>query len=245
MKHIFPPLCLICCLMAVSAFGQSGRSLVNGGNKLFDKEKYDEALSNYKEALGKKVPQDITHYDLGNVYYKKNSYDQAEKEFDPAIQSKNPELQARGYFNRGNARFKQQQFDKSIADYIEVLKRNPQDIGAKVNLELARRMLQMQKQQQQQQNQSKQDSTQQKQDQKQQQQKQDQQKQDQQQKQEQQQQKQQEKQDNSQQKSDEEKQLSQAEAEKVLDALQNDEKQVIREMIRHQLPPPRTRGKDW
>ena len=223
--------------------------------ELFQEEQYDDALSNYKEAMGKRVPEDVVRYNLGNVYYKKDSYDLAERELETAINSNDPELQARGYFNRGNARFKQQQFDKSIADYIEVLKRNPQDIGAKVNLELAQRMLQLQQQQQQQQ--SGQDSTGQDQDQQQQQgdqepqQEQQQSQQDESQSQEEQQsqesqQEQQEEQEQPQpQPAQQEDELSQEEAEKLLNALQTDEKDVLRQLIKRQMPESQPRGKDW
>lgn len=234
-------------MMTSLVLGQSGRTLVNQGNKLFDQEQYDQALSNYKEALQKNTPEDIIHYNLGNVYYRKDNYDLAERELESAIGSDDPEMQVRGYFNRGNARFKQQQFDKSIEDYIEVLKRNPEDVGAKVNLELARRMLQYQQQQQQQQ--SNPDSSQQNQDQQQQQQ---QSQQDQQQsEEEQQQEKQQEEQEQEQQQQEQqmaeaqEQELSQEDAEKLLNALQSDEKAVLQELIKRQMPAQQPTGKDW
>ena len=248
----------LCCLATTIGLGQSGRSLVNNGNKRFQEEEYDEALSNYKEALGKRVPEDVVRYNLGNVYYRKDNYDLAEQQMEAAIESDDPELQARGYFNRGNARFQQQQFDKSIADYIEVLKRNPQDIGAKANLELARRMLQLQQQQQQQQ--SNQDSTQQDQDQQQQQQGDQEQQQDQQQEQKQQEQSEEEQQQQESQPKEEEQEqqeqpqpqpaeqkdeLSQEDAEKLLNALQMDEKDVLRELIKRQIPETQPKGKDW
>ena len=258
MKNAIIYILLCCFVTGIPVFGQSGRSLVNKGNKQFEDEKYDQALSNYKEALGKNAPEDIVRYDLGNVYYKKDSYDLAEKELDAAINSEDPNLQALGYFNRGNARYKQQQFDKSISDYIEVLKRNPKDVGAKVNLELARRMLQIQQQQQsqqdssrqnqdQQQQQAQQDSTQQNQ-QQQQQSKQDSTQQNQQQDQQAQQSKQEDKKDEEQpqpQPAEQKDQLSKQDAEKLLNALQSDEKDVLREMIKRQMPETRSRGKDW
>jgi Ca-activated chloride channel family protein len=233
--------------MAVPVLGQSGRSLVNRGNDLYEEEKYDEALSNYKAALGKKAPQDIVKYNLGNVYYRKDSYDLAEQELEAAIQSEDPELQARGYFNRGNSRFKQQQFDRAIQDYIEVLKRHPDDMGAKVNLELARRMMQLQQQQQQQQ--TSQDSTQQDREQ-QQQQEQEQQPEEQQQEQQEREQSQQEQEEQQEQQRQQqaemrEEELSQEEAEKLLNALQSDEKAVLQELLRRQMPEAQRGGKDW
>jgi Ca-activated chloride channel family protein len=247
-KHSIIYILLGCCLAVAPVLGQSGRTLVNKGNKQFEDEKYDDALSNYKEALGKKAPEDIVRYDLGNVYYKKDNYDLAEKELDAAIHSDDSNLQALGYFNRGNARYKQQQFDKSIADYIEVLKREPKDIGAKINLELARRMLQMQQQQQSKQDSTQQDKDQQKQQQQQQQAKQDSTQQDQQQEQQAQQSQQEDKKDKEQpqpQPTEQKDQLSKQDAEKLLNALQSDEKDVLREMIKRQMPETRPRGKDW
>jgi len=248
MRHPITYIIVCICLSVISASGQSGRTLVNDGNKLYEDKKYDEALPNYKEALGKRVPEDIVRYDLGNVYYRKDNYDMAEKELEAAINSNDPDMQTRGYFNRGNARFQQQEFDKSIGDYIEVLKHNPDDVGAKINLELARRMLQLQQQQQQsgqdstqqqkQKQQAQQDSTQQ--NQQQQPSKPDSTQQDQQQQQEQEQQK-----ERQSQTAEPKGELSQQEAEKLLNALQNDEKDVLREMLQRQISETQPRGKDW
>lgn len=247
MRHHLTYILVCISLSVIPALAQSGRTLVNEGNKLYEEKKYDEALSNYKEAMGKRVPEDIVRYDLGNVYYRKDNFDLAEKELESAITSDNPDMQARGYFNRGNARYKQQQFDKSIADYIEVLKRNPDDIGAKVNLELARRMLQLQQQQQSQQDSSQQNQQQSKQDSTQQNQQQQQSKPDSTQQNQQQQQEQEQKQQEEQQAqaSEQKGELSQKEAEKLLNALQNDEKDVLREMLQRQIPETQPRGKDW
>jgi len=247
MRHHLTYILVCISLSVIPALAQSGRTLVNEGNKLCEEKKYDEALSNYKEAMGKRVPEDIVRYDLGNVYYRKDNFDLAEKELESAITSDNPDMQARGYFNRGNARYKQQQFDKSIADYIEVLKRNPDDIGAKVNLELARRMLQLQQQQQSQQDSSQQNQQQSKQDSTQQNQQQQQSKPDSTQQNQQQQQEQEQKQQEEQQAqaSEQKGELSQKEAEKLLNALQNDEKDVLREMLQRQIPETQPRGKDW
>ncbi len=244
MRYIFISL-LWCSIMISPVLGQSGRTLVNEGNKLFDQEQYDQALSNYKEALEKQTPEDIIRYNLGNVYYRKDNYDLAEQELESAIESDDPEMQVRGYFNRGNARFKQQQFDKSIEDYIEVLKRHPEDMGAKVNLELSRRMLQYQQQQEQEQCDN--DSSGQDQEQKKQQQsQQDQEQKEQQQEQQSQESEQQEQEEQQQQMAQaQEEELTQEEAEKLLNALQNDEKAVLQELIKRQMPAQQPTGNDW
>ena len=46
-------------------------------------------------------------------------------------------MRSRGFFNRGNASFQQQQYAQAVQAYMEVLRMNPDDQDAKHNLELA------------------------------------------------------------------------------------------------------------
>lgn len=126
------------------------------GNKLFQKEKYQEALKKYTEAQ-LSLPESLElHYNIGNVLYKEGRYDEAAGEYAQSIFSDRKDLKAYSYFNRGNAQFMQNDFQGAVDSYIESLKINPQDKDAKNNLELALQKLQ---ESQEPSNQQKQDSS--------------------------------------------------------------------------------------
>lgn len=181
---------------------------------------------------------------------------------------------AHAFHNLGNALLKQKKFEESIGSYKQALKLNPNDQDTKYNLEYARKLIQeQQKQQQQDQQQNKdqkkdkdqkqnqdQNSQDKKQDQQQKQDQQDKQKQDDQQKQDQKQQdqKQQKPQDKQQQQQQKEKnqqqqaqpqqgekdQISQQDAERILEALKNEEKNVQKKLHRAIAKQGKAK-KDW
>ncbi len=112
------------------------------GNKLYQKEKYQEALKKYTEAQLSDPESLELHYNIGNVLYKQGRYDEAADEYAQSIFSDRDELKAYSFFNRGNTQFMQQDFQGAIESYIEALKLDPEDRDAKKNLELALQKLQ-------------------------------------------------------------------------------------------------------
>ncbi len=237
-------------LFATFAFAQLGRGKVVEGNRLFEEEKYDQALNKYRDAQVYSPESPLLKFNIADAQYKKNKYEEALKEFESALTTDDATAQAKTYYNLGNTLYRMGKLPESILAYKESLKINPDDEDAKYNLEFVRRQLkdQSEKQQQNQQQQNQQD--QQQQNQQQQQQNQDQQEQQEQQEQEQQQQQQeqeqqeQEQQEQQQSKPSEEEQqneeqqqqqeqqmqpteeLSEEDAERILQALKEDEENM-------------------
>ena len=209
----------------------AGRAKVSEGNRAYAEEKFDEANDKYRDAQVDNPESPIIHFNIGDALYQKNNYEEALKSYQSAVQKTNdPKLQAQGYYNLGNTLFRMDKWQESIAAYQQALKLNPNDEDAKFNLEYVRRKIkenaqkQPQDQQQQQQNQQQQQEQQQNQ-------------QDGNDKKEQQEQEQQEqKQQQGEQKQDQKEQqqgqqakageLSKEEAERLLEALQNQEKEA-------------------
>ena len=232
-------------LLGVSlVHAQSVRSLVDGRNDMYDESKYADAEVNYKKALEKDVTSVPGHFNLGNSFYRQNKYDESVKSFEDAIQrSLTNSQKARAYFNLGDAHVKAQKYEDAVKAFTESLKRAPDDQEAKYNLSYA--LQKLRDQQSQQKNQQKkddknQDKKQDKQDQqdqnKQDQQKQDQNKQDQQNQQQQNQQQQQQKQ--------QQRQMSKADAERILEVLKNNEKDVQKKLRQRVAGRPKS-DKDW
>ncbi|HEY3294195.1 MAG TPA: tetratricopeptide repeat protein [bacterium] len=229
------------------AYG-SPRTQVKSGNKAATKGDADNALTHYVRALQQKGDSSVIFYDMGNALYDKGDYSNAAQSFQGSLNPRESKAeQAQTFYNLGNSLFQGKEYEKAAGAYVESLKRNPEDLEAKYNLELARRMLQQQ-QQQQQQNQNQDQKDQKKQDQKDQQ---DQQKQDQQDQQKQDQQQQQNQQDQQQQDQQQQQpppqgqQMSQQDAERLLNALLQDEQKALKDAKKVKVAARAKREKDW
>jgi Ca-activated chloride channel family protein len=214
---------------------QSVRSLVNGGNDLYKDQKYTDAEVDYRKALDKEKDLVQGHFNLGNALHKEGKYDEAVKEFDIAREkAASPETKAHAWYNIGNSLMREQKYQDAVEAYIKSLQLNPYDQETKYNLSYALEKL---KQQQQQQNKNQDKKNQKNQQNKDQQKKQDQQKQDQ---------KKQDQQQNPRQNQaqQQQKQMSRADAERILDVLKNNEKEVQKKLRVRQAVRPKT-DKDW
>lgn len=232
MKSMF--MTLICVLYLFSAASaQSERKLVRDGNEMYKNKKYSDAEVNYKKSLGVNKDSKSAIFNLGDAYYKQGKFEDATKQFEGISSDKNldKETQSKAFHNLGNSYLQSKKYNESINAYKNALKLNPKDNDTRYNLAYAQSKLQQQQQQQQKQDQNKDQK-----DQKDQKDKKDQKDQKDQKKDEQQQQKeQQQKQD---QQKDEEKQakkrdkISKEDAEKILQALNNDEKNTQKKLTK-------------
>lgn len=235
------------------AFAQSGRKQIEDGNRLYAEEKYDEANNKYRDALIDNPESPIVNFNIGDVLYKKRNFEEALKSFEKATSADDILLQGKSYYNMGNSLYKMGEMPESIVMYKKALELNPNDEDAKYNLEYVRAQLKDQAQDQSQQNQDQQQQQeQQDQQQQQQQQSQDQsqenQEQDEQQQQEPQQNQSEEQQEQQQQEQDQqagqEQEISKEDAQRILDALDKDEQDLLRKQ-RAKKPGRAYRGKDW
>ena len=148
-----PAAALLAALALSPPLFASARSKNEEGNRLYKEKKYDEALKRYTEAQLEAPDAPQLHYNLGNVLFRKGDLEKARDEYLRALAAADPGLDPRAVYNMGNAFFSQQQYKEAISAYQRALKLNPSDPDAKRNLELALLRMQQQKQQQQQQKQ--------------------------------------------------------------------------------------------
>lgn len=206
-------------LTSYVASGQYQKKYIRKGNGKYSDEKFPESEILYRKAIdANKMPGDAL-FNLGDALYKQNKFEDAGKNFvENAEKTKDSDKKADSYYNLGNSLLKGDKLKESITAYKNSLKLNPDNAQAKFNLAYAQDLLRMQEQQQQQQQQGDNKQQDKDKDSKDQQPNKDQEKQDQQQ--------QKNSQPQQQQQQSQPQQISKEDAQRLLDALANDEKKV-------------------
>jgi Ca-activated chloride channel homolog len=142
--------------VAISVRGQSAEALIRQGNRYYNKQDYDQSLSNYEKALKKQPGNADAHFNQGDALYRKNDYEKAAASYDDVLQSKaDDKTRQTAYYNKGVAEIRQKKLEESIEAWKNALRLNPADSDARENLVKA--LLEKKKQDQQQQQQNKKD----------------------------------------------------------------------------------------
>jgi len=263
-RNLFISTVLILTLSPILANAQAERKFIRQGNKIYnnvfadsttvDSVKLQEAEAKYRQAIEKDPNNWDANYNLANTLTRQNRIDEAARQYQ-ALSSRSDidkKKRAAAFHNLGNCMLQGNNLQGAIEAYKDALRNNPNDLETKYNLAWAQdKMRQQQNEQQQNQDQNKQDENQE-------QQNKDNQQQDQQQNQEQQEQQnqdQQQQQDNQQQQEQKpepqpqdqtEQQMSKEDAMRILEALENDEKDVQDKVQKQKAQPQRRRTqKDW
>ncbi|MEE2637237.1 MAG: tetratricopeptide repeat protein [Acidobacteriota bacterium] len=134
-------------LAAPHADAQPGRRAVEAGNQLYTEGRYDEAHEQYLEALREAPDSAVAPFNDGNALYRNDAIERAAEAYQQATESGDPLVEAQAWYNLGNALYRQQQLEPALEAYKEALRRDPTDTDAKHNLELALQQLEQQQQQ--------------------------------------------------------------------------------------------------
>jgi Ca-activated chloride channel homolog len=229
---------------------ESSRAAARSGNEAYSNGRYKEAEREYRTSLKRDKNLSEGTFNLGDALYKQGKFDEAADQFRLLADNTKAasDIRAKSFHNLGNALFKSQKLPECVDAYKNALRNNPSDEDTRANLAQALRLLAEKQKQQDEKKDKNQDEKNQEQ-QKQEQQKQEQQKQDQ---------RKQDEQKQNQQKQDEQKQqqnqqpqgnqpqpkLSKADAERILDALNNDERTVQKKLIKRKATGVMI-DKDW
>ncbi len=142
------------------------------GNKSYNKELYDEAITKYTEVLIDLPNSSRLHFNIGDAAYKKENYEEAVKSFTrSASMASDLALEGKAYYNLGNCKYRQGRlkentnlgetislYREALNQYEQAIDKNPEDAkAAKYNHEFVERrikeLLDQQKQEGQQQEQ--------------------------------------------------------------------------------------------
>ena len=135
-------------LQASFLFAQQEKKFIKKGNELYQQQNYKDAESSYRQSVGKKDKTVEGNFNLGDALYKQKKYAEAGAQFNKiASSSNNKEVLAKAYHNLGNSLLDSKKLEESIAAYKKSLLNNPQDDETRYNLAYAQKKLQQQKQQ--------------------------------------------------------------------------------------------------
>ena len=220
---------LFSCFSPLSSTAQTDRQYIRQGNKLFRSGDYPNAEVSYRKAIEKNPRNPQAVFNLGNALMAQKKDSAAVVQFENASKLEtNPLRKAKAYHNMGVVCQSHKMYGEAIEAYKNALRLNPEDNETRYNLVLCKHQQQKQ-QQKQQQNQQGNDEK--KQDNKKDQQKQDQQK---------------DQQDDKKQQEQSKPQMSKENAEQLLNAAIQNEKQTQDKLQKaQQQPQRRTIQKNW
>jgi Ca-activated chloride channel family protein len=143
-----PYLVTLSLLLPSLSHADSAASLNNRGNRLYGDKKYGEALKLYRDAQLEAPKSPQIHYNAGDALYQGQDFDQAIAAYDKALSLGIPDkgLEARTHYNLGNTYFKKDRFQEAVASYRRALALDPDDRDFKHNMELAMEKLRTQQQ---------------------------------------------------------------------------------------------------
>lgn len=237
--HIVLFFMLSALIIPMHILAQSDKTLVRQGNKDYQGGNFNEAEINYRKALDINPKKQSAQFNLGDALYEQENYEKAAEVFaSTEISNASDFEKSNTLYNLGNSFLKGGKLKESIAAYKQSLKFNPRNEEARYNLEYARQKQQQQNQDQNQdqnkddKNEDKQDQNQDQKDQNQDQQDQDKEQQEQNQDQQDQQNQDQQNQQNQQGQQNEQQaqKISKKDAERMLEALKNNEKKTLEKL---------------
>jgi len=119
---------------------QSDKSLVRKGNNDFSNGSFNEAEINYRKALDKNPENGTAQFNLGDAMYQQENYEKAAEVFSKAnIKGKTATERSDLYYNLGNSMLKAGKAEEATAAYKQALRENPKNDNARYNLEYLRK----------------------------------------------------------------------------------------------------------
>lgn len=118
---------------------QSGyNSLIFEGNQAFKAKKYENSTSKFLEASKAKPNDFAAHYNLGNSFYQRKMYAEAEAEFTKASKfAKTKDDKMAALYNLGNTHMQNKNPEKAAEFYKQALKQDPYNEFARKNYQIA------------------------------------------------------------------------------------------------------------
>lgn len=128
--------------ISVAMSAQTDRKEVRSGNRQFRRENYKEAEISYRKALVKDSLSFAANYNLANVLYRGEHYDEAGKILETVREAAPASEHGADYFfNAGDIALAKKDYAAAVDAFKQSLLLNPGDLQAKENYIYARKML--------------------------------------------------------------------------------------------------------
>jgi Ca-activated chloride channel homolog len=137
-------------LMIISASlnAQADKKLIRKGNREYEKNKFSDSEISYRKAVDNNKQSSDAVFNVGDALYKQNKFEEAGKQFvENANQNEDKLKKSAGLYNLGNSLLKANKLQESIDAYKNSLKLHPGNREAKYNLAYAQDLLKQQQEQ--------------------------------------------------------------------------------------------------
>ena len=141
-------------IYTLPGYSQGEKKFIRQGNREYEKDKYSESEISYRRANDKNSELPDAVFNTGDALYRQNKFEDAGKEFAETHEmSEDSKKKAASLYNLGNSLLMSDKIKESIDSYKGSLRLDPDNMDAKYNLAYAQDLLKQEQQQQQQQNQ--------------------------------------------------------------------------------------------
>ena len=124
-------------VLSSAACASPQSELVDQGNRAFEQGDFDAATQRYQRAEVEAPDMSEPYYNAGNSLLRQGKPGDAARHLEQALGNADNELGADASFNLGNAYFESGDYAAAAEAYTDSLRRAPEELDAKHNLELA------------------------------------------------------------------------------------------------------------
>lgn len=136
-----------------SAWSQADRKFIRQGNREYENGKFSESEIFYRRALDKNKESDDAVFNAGDALYRQKKYEDAGKQFiESHRMNEDRDKKSASLYNLGNSFLMANKLQESIEAYKNSLKLKPENMEAKYNLAYAQDLLEKQQKEKQQEN---------------------------------------------------------------------------------------------
>lgn len=130
-------------------YAQSEKKHLKDGNEAYKKSDYVTAEKQFGKALEKNKDSYKGAFNLGDAYYKQGKYEEAANQFQLLThRATSKDTLSKAFHNLGNSLLKSKKYQESVDAYKNALKNNPNDADTRYNLAYAQQYLKQQQEQQ-------------------------------------------------------------------------------------------------
>ena len=141
-----------------NAVGQGEKKHIREGNREYARNNFQDSEISYRRATEKNKSSADAIFNTGDALYKQKKYDEAGSQFSESSKMNNEKAkQSASFYNLGNSLLMSNKISESIEAYKNSLKLDPGNLEAKYNLAYAQDLLKQQQEKQKQQQQGQDD----------------------------------------------------------------------------------------